>query len=462
MQYSRYGWIVYMCFCLVVPTALVFAAAPAAIPELNTSLLVDQTEILNDSEREALSNRLLAIQNSGGAQVAILISSGIHGEPLSDFSLRVAETWKLGRAGRDDGLLILVIPKDLSARIEVGYGLEGAVPDARVSQWLDDLMPAIRHQKLADGLNDLLDQVEAVLPLTEAKPDSEQQDNLFDQHPEWKIPFVLIVFSPFAIFPLFMGYWGSLASGPLLAAFMGGAALALWDSQTMAFAVAGAAFPLPFLWGLNGLNSKHLKSWQRYGKAFGNLVAVLMFFIVITLFVGIALPKAGIKDVWAVVPAGIFATALAAFLFPGKPAQYLVVFLRSAMHFVFFFILVLIVLKPFIPDSVDIAFVIAAAITTCVAIGLYLDSRETAHANSTKVTGFRWSLFFVGIALLIALPFGIMALVMSVASDDMIQAVTGGGSVTAILWAAARLGLFTAVKVGLGGLFGGGGAGRSD
>ena len=101
------GILRWLCFCIIAATNWVCAAALAPIPP-PTSLLVDQVGVLRDAERAALLARLQTIQTSGRAQIAILISSGTGGAPLADYALQVAETWQLGRAGRDDGLLILI------------------------------------------------------------------------------------------------------------------------------------------------------------------------------------------------------------------------------------------------------------------------------------------------------------------------------------------------------------------
>src|SRR6202008_836703 len=150
-------------------------------------------------------------------------------------------------------LLVLVVPSANAARIEVGYGLEGVIPDARASRWVDDLLPAIGSRELAAGLDRVLDQVEGVLPEATAKPDPRTDRALFPDHPEWRVPFVLVVFSPFALFPVFFGRWGSGPSGPLLAVFIGSAAWMFWDSKEAGWIAAGVAFPLPFLWALNWL-----------------------------------------------------------------------------------------------------------------------------------------------------------------------------------------------------------------
>lgn len=455
------GTLRWLCFCVIAAAGWVCAAAPAPIPQ-PTSLLVDQVGVLSDAERAALLARLQTIQTSGRAQIAILISSGTEGAPLADYALQVAETWQLGRAGRDDGLLILVVPSATAARLEVGYGLEGVIPDARASRWIDELLPAVKNKELAKGLDRLLDRIEGALPETVAKTD---ENYLFPDHPEWRLPFVLVVFSPFALFPMFLGRWGSFASALLLAGFYGGAAWALWNSSTAALAVAGVAFLLPLLWGLNWFEGEHLAPWLQYAKALGNLVAVALFFCVITLFVGAGLSAAD-QAVWpAPLFAGLLAIGVAVFLFPGKAADYLMIVLRSAMHFVFILVVAYVALLPFRPDPLPIALAAAAAVTACAALGLYLDSRERTR-GSAALGEIRWSLWFFGLALLLALPFGVLALFLAMGGEDiqtqLAQAAAGGGSITGILALAARYGLFAAVRIGLGGRFGGGGAGRSE
>ena len=450
-----------LCFCVIAAAVWECAAAPAPIPA-PTSLLVDQAGVLSAAEHGALLARLQTIQTSERAQIAILISSGTEGAPLADYALQVAENWQLGRAGRDDGLLVLVVPSAAAARLEVGYGLEGLIPDARASQWIDELLPAIKDKALAQGLDRLMDRIEGALPETVAKPDERY---LFPEHPEWRLPFALVIFSPFAVFPMFLGRWGSYASAFLLAGFFGGAAWALWSSGTAAVVVAGVAFPLPLLWGLNWLEDGDLAPSLRYAKALGNLIAVALFFSVITLFVGAGLSAAELA-VWpAPVFAGLLAIGVAVFLFPGKAADTLMIVLRSAMHFVFILVVAYIALLPFRPDPLGIALSAAAAVTASAALGLYLDSRERARGSAARGE-IRWSLWCFALAFLLALPFGVLALFLSIAGEDfetqLGQAAAGGGSIAGILALAARYGLFAAARIGLGGRFGGGGAGRSE
>jgi hypothetical protein len=107
------------------------------------------------------------------------------------------------------------------------------------------------------------------------------------------------------------------------------------------------------------------------------------------------------------------------------------------------------------------AFAAAAIFTACTALALYLDGRERATGARR-----RWSLWCFGLALLFALPFGVLALLLAAGGEEfhtrLVQAAAGSGSIAAVLALAARVGLFAAVRIGLGGRFGGGGAGRSE
>jgi len=453
-------WIARLIFCWLACIAAA-GAAGLEIPGA-TSLVVDQTGALTTEQRDTLLARLKALQDAGRAQVAILVSKGTGDLTLAEYALRVAEAWKLGRADRDDGLLVLIVPSVNGARIEVGYGLEGVIPDARAAQWLDDLVPAIKSGDLAGGLSRLLDRIEAVLP--PGKTATKERRTIFDEHEEYGPAFALLIFSVFAIFPMFFGRWGSIPAALMLAVMWGGAAWVFWDSSTAGYTAAAVALPLPLLWGLNSLDEFSLPAPLRYAKVVGNFFAVAVFFGIISLFVGVGLDAVG-EPLWpGFLFSGMLATGLAVFLFPGKPAHYLMLVLRSGMHFVFVLVLAYVALIPLNPHPLQPALFAAGLVTGLAALALFLESREKLGWRAFG--GRRISLVFYALAALVALPFGLLALFFSVGGEDatmqVAQLATGGGSIAGIVMLAARVGLIAAVKVGLGGRFGGGGAGRSD
>jgi uncharacterized protein len=143
------------CFATVVLlwTGVVCAQQPMAVPPL-TARVMDFTATLSAAERSALENRLADLDARKGSQIAVLIVPTVRPEAIEQFALRVVERWKLGRKGVDDGILLLVAKDDREVRIEVGYGLEGAVPDATANRVIDEfLLPRFREADYAGGIS---------------------------------------------------------------------------------------------------------------------------------------------------------------------------------------------------------------------------------------------------------------------------------------------------------------------
>lgn len=133
------------------------AAAQVPVPRLSGPV-VDTAGLLRSGERqrlESLARSAQAREGGRGVQLQYLIVPSLDGEAIEDFSIRVAEAWKIGTKGRDDGVLVTVAVKDRRFRIEVGGGLEGEIPDALARRVGDQIIgPAFKQGRFADGLFD--------------------------------------------------------------------------------------------------------------------------------------------------------------------------------------------------------------------------------------------------------------------------------------------------------------------
>lgn len=92
--------------------------------------MTDLTATLNAGQVAALENKLAAFETQKGSQIAVLIVPTTQPEDIAQFGIRVADQWKIGRKKIDDGVILIVAKDDRTLRLEVGYGLEGAIPDA--------------------------------------------------------------------------------------------------------------------------------------------------------------------------------------------------------------------------------------------------------------------------------------------------------------------------------------------
>jgi uncharacterized protein len=125
---------------------------PADVPALSARV-TDLTGTLDVTEAARLDAHLAELESATGAQLAVLVVSSTRPEAIEQYAIRVADAWRLGREGVDDGVLLLVAIDDREVRIEVGYGLEGAVPDARANRIIDEqILPRFREGDYAGGL----------------------------------------------------------------------------------------------------------------------------------------------------------------------------------------------------------------------------------------------------------------------------------------------------------------------
>ncbi|WP_024302511.1 YgcG family protein [Pseudogulbenkiania sp. MAI-1] len=129
------------------------AAEPVAVPPLSAHI-VDQTATLSREQTATLEQTLQAFEASKGSQLAVLIVPTTGEETIEQYGLRVVEQWKLGRKNVDDGALLLVAKDDRTLRIEVGYGLEGALTDATSKRIISEIIvPRFRQGDFYGGIS---------------------------------------------------------------------------------------------------------------------------------------------------------------------------------------------------------------------------------------------------------------------------------------------------------------------
>ena len=126
----------------------------ATIPALD-SPVVDTTGTLDAGQRQALEQQALALQQRKGSQLQVLLVPSTQPEAIEQYAVRAFEQWKLGRGKVDDGVLLVVAKDDRKVRIEVGYGLEGAIPDIAAGRIIQEyLVPKFRAGDYGGGIAD--------------------------------------------------------------------------------------------------------------------------------------------------------------------------------------------------------------------------------------------------------------------------------------------------------------------
>lgn len=130
-------------------------AAPSVrvrLPEAPSRFVYDEPGVLSSEERRALEDTLMAYDKRG-LEIGVAIFKSLHGDPIEDVSMALAEKWKPGNAERDNGALLVVGMDERSVRIEVGYGLEPVITDAMAGRIIRyDIAPAFREGRYGAGL----------------------------------------------------------------------------------------------------------------------------------------------------------------------------------------------------------------------------------------------------------------------------------------------------------------------
>jgi uncharacterized protein len=220
--------------CLACATAT--AQQDAAIPPLD-SPVVDTTGTLTAAQKQQLVQQALALQQRKGAQLQVLMVPTTQPETIEQYTVRAFEQYKLGRQKVDDGVLVVVAKDDRRVRIEPGYGLEGAIPDATANRIIQEyLVPKFRAGDYGGGL---VDATAALAKLIDGEPLPEPMADNAPQRDgrEW----FFALFLAFIIATVVRGIFGGAPAG--VRGIFGGAA------------AGGAAWLVSSLWLLGGLGA---------------------------------------------------------------------------------------------------------------------------------------------------------------------------------------------------------------
>ncbi|HEY7652623.1 MAG TPA: TPM domain-containing protein [Methylomirabilota bacterium] len=146
-------------------------AAALRIPPPPDRRINDYAGALAPADRDRLERALIAREATSRNQVVVAIFRSLEGESLEDYSIRLAQAWRIGQKGLDNGVIFLVFLNDRKMRIEVGYGLEGNLTDAVSSSILRDVVaPLFREGRIADGIGAGLDAIDRALAGTYQRP----------------------------------------------------------------------------------------------------------------------------------------------------------------------------------------------------------------------------------------------------------------------------------------------------
>jgi len=249
---TRYGLGFFLLlFCMM-------AWAIVGVPELSRRV-TDLTATLSAEQITALENKLAAFEAKKGSQIAVLMVPTTQPKDISEFGIEVADLWQIGRKGVDDGVILIVAKDDRKLRLEVGYGLEGVIPDAVAKRVIaETITPHFKEGDYVGGINAGVEQLMTVIE-GEALP--APSENSGERLGEGAFMFILM---------------GGLIAGFVLSVMMGrvmGGMLAGLGSGMVAALVLGLAFSTALFVGLMvffivGVRSMGGRGWS--GGGFGS------------------------------------------------------------------------------------------------------------------------------------------------------------------------------------------------
>ena len=248
-----------LAFAALLLSSVSITALALDVPNLG-GRINDYADLISPAAEARIEQTLAALEQDEGAQVVVLTVESLEGELLEEYSLRVAETWKLGREQQDDGALLFVAKGDRKMRLEVGYGLEPVLTDVMSRRILDEILrPGFRAGDFDGGVERAVDAVDGLIRGTSTLPPPSQRDVQSDLPPRmfgvlwllFLVPFILVVIgtNPFQRFLYlflipFVFVGGLTVAGPSASPFF------------IAFWLIGA----PIIWSFFGRRRKKQKA----------------------------------------------------------------------------------------------------------------------------------------------------------------------------------------------------------
>jgi uncharacterized protein len=223
--------------------------AQVPVPALS-SPVTDLTQTLTADQITALDQRLREYEARKGSQIAILLVPTTEPETIEQYSIRVVEAWQLGRQGTADGVLLLVAKNDRTVRIEVGHGLEGALPDVLANRIIEQvIVPRFREGDFFGGLTAALDRIVALLE-GEALPEPTRRAPAAGSGIEGLLPllFMIVVVGSSMLRKIFGAFGGAAVTSGIA----GIAAWLLTGALAAAIGIAVVAFFLGLFGGMGG------------------------------------------------------------------------------------------------------------------------------------------------------------------------------------------------------------------
>ena len=183
------------------------ALAPALAKDLPipalTGRVVDQASILSQQQERDLTSKLAALERKSGDQVVVVTLKSLQGRPIEDWGMALGRGWGIGQKGKDNGVLLIVAPNDRELRIEVGYGLEGTLPDATANAIINNvIVPRFKAGNMYGGINDGVDAIGGMLA-GEAPAFASKSANVSSSK---QLPFMPIAVLFFAAFVLVVAH----------------------------------------------------------------------------------------------------------------------------------------------------------------------------------------------------------------------------------------------------------------